>query len=89
MPKLVDYTYNANYPHNNGDTKKQKNYRLYNFLTSLSSWITHITLITPTIMAIQKNKKTIEPVELSKKEKSEGIDIHKPTTSPKIPLNIL
>lgn len=40
-------------------------------------------------MAIQSIQKTIEPVELSKKEKSEGIAIHKPTTSPKIPLNIL
>ena len=40
-------------------------------------------------MAIQSIQKTIEPVELSKKEKSEGIAIHKPATSPKIPLNIL
>ena len=48
-----------------------------------------ITLITPKIMAIQFIQKITEPVEWSKKEKSEGIANHKPTTSPKIPLNIL
>ena len=48
-----------------------------------------IALITPTIMTIQSIQKPIEPVEWSKKEKSEGIANHKLTTSPKIPLNIL